>query len=86
MKCKVKKGQQLLFMAGCRFYGLIDTLIINFNNRYTFESFTQKRNHLLIKTTEGEIDIVFTGETPKLQFDNFCKDQLVLKIIKPEER
>lgn len=86
MNCKVRKGQNLLFMAGCRFYRLVDTLIINFNNKYTFESFTQKTNHLLIKTIEGEIDIVFTGEIPILRFDDFCKDQLVLKIIKPEER
>jgi hypothetical protein len=56
-------------------------MIINFNNKDTYNSFKQVKNHLFIDTTEGEIDIVFSGEVPKLEFDNFCKDQLVLKVV-----
>lgn len=35
---------------------------------------------LMIDTIEGEVDIVFSGEVPKLEFENFCKNQLILKI------
>lgn len=57
-----------------------DNIIINFMRKYTFESFKQEDNHLLIN--DGIIDIVFTGEVPQLEFDSFCKDQLILKIKK----
>lgn len=92
MKAKVKTGGEILFSEGCsnkwdkitdsmEWNKMTDCMIINFMNKYTYNSFKQENNHLLIDTTEGEIDIVFTGETPKLEFDDFCKDQLVLKII-----
>ncbi len=82
MRAKIKKGLHLLFLDGCKFDNITDFIIINFANKDNYNSFRQIRNHLLIDTKEGEIDIVFTGEVPKLKFNNFCKDQLVLKTIR----
>ncbi len=83
MKAKIKTGGNLLFSEGCsnKWDKITDCMIINFMNKYTYNSFKQVKNHLFIDSTEGEIDIVFTGEVPKLEFDNFCKDQLVLKVV-----
>jgi hypothetical protein len=83
MKAKVKKGHDLLFSEGIsnKWNNLKDCMIINFKNKYTYKNFSQKNNHLLIDTTEGHIVIVFCGEIPKLQFDHFEKDQLVLNIV-----
>lgn len=83
MKAKIKSGNQILFSEGYsnKWDKITDCMIINFMNKYTYNSFKQVKNHLFIDTTEGEIDIVFTGEVPKLEFDNFCKDQLVLKVV-----
>jgi hypothetical protein len=72
---KIRKGGEILSSVGSG-----DRLIINFRNKYTYKSFKQKRNHLIIDTTEGEVDIVFSGETPNLEFSHFEKDQLVLII------
>ena len=58
-----------------------DLLLINFNHRYTYESFEQRENHLYIMTTYGKADIVFAGEVPTFVFDHFEKDQLCLKRI-----
>lgn len=90
MQVRIKKGHDLLSLP---FGDIIEIhkcihsldkyiLIINFKNKYTFIDFTQKGNHLLIDTEEGEIDLVFTGEIPVLEYDTFCKDQLILKIKK----
>ncbi len=81
MKAKIKSGGELLFTAGCSndWRSLKEDMIINFRDKYTYVSFKQKRNHLYIKTTDGEVDIVFCGEVPKLVFDSFCKDQLILR-------
>ncbi len=83
MKAKIKSGEEILFSGGCsnEWNNLKDNMIINFINKYTYISFKQVKNHLLIDTTEGEVDIIFTSEIPKLEFGNFCKDQLVLKIL-----
>lgn len=83
MKAKIKKGHKLLFTQGYsnRWGDITDCIIINFMNKYTYNSFKQINNHLFIDTIEGEIDIVFTGEIPKLEFGYFEKDQLVLKVI-----
>lgn len=81
MKAKVKSGHAILFMPERQFV-ITAVMIINFMNKYTYKSFCQRGNHLLIDSTEGEVDIVFTGETPKLEFESFCKDQLILKIVK----
>ena len=35
---------------------------------------------LLIETIEGEIDIVFTGQVPILEFDGYYKDQVVFNV------
>lgn len=82
MKAKVRKGGEHLFLQGHsnNWKKVKDTLIVNFNNRNTYLNFRQENNHLLLETTEGEVDIVFTGEIPIVIFDHFCKDQLVLKI------
>lgn len=90
MKAKIRKGHEILHTEGYSNKWDNDhfthwtgpRMIINFMNKYSYVSFKQKKNHLLIDTTEGEIDIVFTGETPKLEFDSYCKDQLILKLIK----
>lgn len=84
MKAKIRRGEEFLFSQGCSndWTNLTDVMIINFMGKYTYQSFKQVKNHLLIDTTEGEIDIVFTGEVPTLDFRNFEKDQLVLTIIK----
>ena len=84
MKAKIKKGQDLLYIKGHsnNWNDLNNEMIINFINKYTYLTFKQINNHLIIETTEGNIDIVFTGEVPKLAFDHFEKDQLVLKIQK----
>lgn len=82
MKAKIKKGNEILFLEGYsnKWDKITDSMIVNFMNKYTYNSFKQVDNHLLINTTEGEVDIVFTGIAPKLEFGNFCKDQLVLKV------
>lgn len=84
MKAKIKSGNEILFSKGFsnKWDDLKDDMIINFMEKYTYISFKQVKNHLLINTTEGDIDIVFSGDVPKLEFSSFCKDQLVLKIIK----
>ena len=81
MKAKIKEGKELIFINGTYLKDIKDNIIINFNNRYTYIDFKQYKNHLLINTTEGKIDIVFAGEVPKLVFNNYEKDQLVLNIV-----
>lgn len=78
MRLKIKKGEELVFNAqnGIEFFG--DELIINFNHKWTYNSFAQKKNHLIIDTMEGEIDLVFTGEVVNLKFQSYDKDQLIL--------
>jgi hypothetical protein len=82
MKAKVKSGDHLLFTKGYsnKWDNLKDKMIINFLNKNTYINFKQKDNHLFIETTEGMVDIVFTGEIPELTFDHFEKEQLVLNI------
>ena len=84
MKAKIKSGKELLFCEGAsnNWNNLEDKMIINFRDRYTYKSFVQQKNHLYIYTTGKTIDIVFSSEVPILEFDHFCKDQLVLKINK----
>lgn len=86
MKAKIKHGATLLFNEGASndWSNLKDVMIINFNDKYTYESFKlTKDGRLFIKVTNGDyIKIVFPGEVPKLEFESYCKDQLVLKILK----
>lgn len=83
MKLKLKSGESLLF--NCKNGDIIDCFrqrfIINFADKNTYLSFRQKQNHVLIETTGGEVDLVFTGVVPILEYDSFCKDQLVIKVI-----
>lgn len=80
LKAKVRKGHSILSLPE-RGYIIDFIMLINFCNKYTYIKFWQKRNHLYIKTTEGLVDIVFTSETPQLEFSHFEKDQLVLNNI-----
>ena len=84
MKAKIKQGHHLLFTKGesNNWKKLKDHMIINFNDKYSFISFKQRRNHLLIDTTQGLVDVVFCGETPNLTFSHYEKDQLVLLVEK----
>ena len=83
MRAKIKSGGHLLYTSGFSndWTNLKDIMIINFVDRWTYQSFKQVRNHLIIKTTEGEVDIVFTGETPELEFQIYDKEQLILTIL-----
>lgn len=83
MKAKIKSGHDLLFTQGASndWSDLRNTMIVNFMDKYTYIDFKQKKNHLLIETEQGIVDIVFTGEIPKLEFNNYCKDQVVLNIL-----
>lgn len=82
MKAKVKEGSEYLFMPGNHFDNIANIMIINFREKETYDFFKQKKNHLLIFTKNGYIDIVFTGNIPVLQFDSYCKDQLILTVNK----
>jgi hypothetical protein len=85
MKVKVKQGKDLLFMPGNHWDNLKTCLIINFHDRWIFNKnpiFKQWKNKIFIYTDKGNVELVFTGEVPKLEFDYYCKDQLVLKIVK----
>ena len=84
MKAKIKSGHDLLFSEGYSndWDDLETDMIINFHDRWLYIGFLQKRNTLHIYTEKGNISIVFTGEVPKLEFDHYEKDQLVLKIVK----
>ena len=82
MKAKIKSGHQILSFN--KWDKIADTMIINFANKNTYKSFQQKKNHLLIDTTDGTVDIVFCSEVPTLAFKTFDKDQLILKAKKHE--
>lgn len=82
MKAKIKSGGEMLFSEGFSndWSDLKDSMIINFMDKYTYKSFRQKGRQLLIETTDKEVVIIFPGDIPVLEFEGFCKDQLVLKI------
>lgn len=84
MKAKVKKGHSLLFCEGVsnKWNNLKDIMIVNMLDKYIYKSFKQAKNHLLIDTENGLIDIVFTGNTPLLELEEYTKNQLVFKIKK----
>jgi hypothetical protein len=84
MKAKIKSGGHFLFTKGASnlWSSINNEMIINFANKYTYLGFQQKKNHLLLYTDEGTIDIVFVSDVPVLEFENYCKDQLILKVLK----
>ena len=55
--------------------------MVNLDNRWTYKSFKQHKNQLVIETTEGTIIGVFTGDIPKLEFKYQNKDQLVFYVV-----
>ena len=56
-------------------------LMVNLYNRWTYKSFKQHKNQLVIETIEGTIVGVFTGDVPKLEFKYQNKDQLVFYVV-----
>ena len=83
MKAKIKSGHDILFTLGVsnEWKDIGKEMNINFKWKYTYIGFKQYKNHLLIDTTDGQVDIVFTSIIPKLEFYSFCKDQLTLKVV-----
>ena len=83
MKAKIKSGKEHLFCEGYSndWKNLKYEMIINFSEKYSYLSFKQEKNHLLIYVENGLVDIVFTGYIPMLEFDFYEKNQLVLKIL-----
>ena len=80
MKAKTREGSVFLVHNYWNTKG--DFMVFNFHNKDTYKGFIQKKNHLLIDTIEGVIDIIFSSEEPKLIFGHFEKTQLVLLIQK----
>jgi len=77
MKAKTKVGKGLLTLND---FDVSDgVMLINFRDKYTYLGFKQYKNKLIIDTTEGIVEIVFTSVVPVLVFDNYNKDQLTLK-------
>jgi len=83
MKLKLKSGESLLF--NCKNGDVIECFrqrfIVNFADKNTYLSFRQKQNRVFIETTGGRVELVFTGVVHSLEYDSFCKDQLILKTI-----
>lgn len=83
MKLKIKHGRELVFSPDGSFELVVykNELMVNLNNRWTYKSFKQHKNQLVIETTEGTIVGVFTGDVPKLEFQYQEKDQLVFYVV-----
>ena len=83
MKLKIKHGRELVFSPDNSFELVVykNELMVNLNNRWTYKSFKQHKNQLVIETTEGTIIGVFTGDIPKLEFQYQNKDQLVFYVV-----
>lgn len=79
MKAKCKTGCNLLSTNS--WSNLKDTIIINFVNKWTYIDFKQKENILKIYTTRGNIEITFTSDIPKLEYNNEKENQVVFKIL-----
>lgn len=83
MKLKIKHGRELVFSPDGSFELVVykNELMVNLANRWTYKSFKQHKNKLVIETTEGTIIGVFTGDIPKLEFHYQNKDQLVFYVV-----
>ena len=83
MKLKIKHGRELVFSPDNSFELVVykNELMVNLNNRWTYKSFKQHKNQLVIETTEGTIVGVFTGDVPTLEFQYQNKDQLVFYVV-----
>ena len=83
MKLKIKHGRELVFSPDGSFELVVykNELMVNLDNRWTYKSFKQHKNQLVIETTEGPIVGVFTGEVPMLEFQYQNKDQLVFYVV-----
>lgn len=83
MKLKIKHGRELVFYPDGSLELVVykNELMVNIYNRWTYKSFKQHKNQLVIETTEGTIIGVFTGDIPKLEFQYQNKDQLVFYVV-----
>lgn len=82
MNLKIKQGKEHIFLPGTRLKNLTGDLIINLNEKWNYEGFTIKRNHLIIQLNGGTIDLVFTGEVPIVTLENYEKDQIIFNLRK----
>lgn len=85
MRAITKKGKELLFTSGCSndWTNLTDEIIINLNNKWTYESFKfSKGNKLTIQTTEGMVVLVFSANLESITFEYHEKDQIGFKLKK----
>ena len=85
MKGILKKGKELLFSEGFSndWSNLNDEIIINFLNKWTYQSFKfSKGNKLTIQTTEGIVVIQFSSNLENIKFEYNEKDQLGFKLHK----
>ena len=82
MNLKIKQGKEHMFLPGTHLKNLTEDLIINLNQKWNYEGFTVKRNHLIIQLNEGIIDLVFTGEVPIVTFESYEKDQIIFNLRK----
>jgi hypothetical protein len=58
-----------------------ETLLVNLNARWTYQSSHLSHGRLLIVTGLGSIILAFSGPPPNLVFDHEVKDQLVFKVL-----
>jgi hypothetical protein len=80
MTAKCKYGCDLLHPLSKTITSKDGKFIINFKHKWTYLSFIQWKNYIIITVIEKDIGFVFTGEVPKLEFESYNKDQLILKI------
>jgi hypothetical protein len=87
MNAIIKKGKHLLFLMGASAMNLEDIeneLILNFNTRYNYKAYSFKKNRLVIETTEGDVELVFSSLVKEVKLEVYVKDQLVFKIVKDD--
>jgi hypothetical protein len=82
MKAVVKKGREILFGDDEFIYAPKGKMILNLIDRWSYEGFSMRGNRMFIHTINGEIELRFTGEPPKVEFDHQEKDQLVFSVLK----
>jgi len=82
-------GKELLFLEGAskeNFKNIDTELIINFKEKgiYIGLKYIDTYDILIIKTLKGDIRITFSLHVLNVIPTSYCKDQLVVKIIKDE--
>lgn len=84
MKAIIKHGKDLLYNEGVSndWSNITNDIVINFNNKWIYQSYVFHKKRLKIETTEGTIVIDFNHELKDVKFDGHEKDQLYFKLIK----